>query len=144
MEALDWFPGAFGLGVILPLHKEFILRIGVVLRGSLSKDFLNNVLVVGSIVERWLGVRVVWSVIVFRRFDVTLELADVEHVVDVLEAFRECELVGEVIDGLDVLILARVGGSQDGADANGVFVNEINSLLGVKDIAFSGAIDILR
>lgn len=47
----------------------------------------------------------------------------------------------QVIDSLDVLVLARVRGAEDGADTNGVLINEVDRLLGVNDVAVGRAVD---
>ena len=46
----------------------------------------------------------------------------------------------QVIDGLDVLVLARVRGPHDGTDANRVLVAQRHRLLGVNDIAVRRAV----
>lgn len=47
----------------------------------------------------------------------------------------------QVIDSLDVLVLARVRGTQDGADTDGILVNKVDRLLGVNDVAVGRAVD---
>jgi hypothetical protein len=49
----------------------------------------------------------------------------------------------EVVDGLDIFVLASVCGSEDGADADGVLIAEIDALLGVDYVAISCAVDVL-
>jgi hypothetical protein len=49
----------------------------------------------------------------------------------------------EVIDSLDVLVLASVGRAENGTDADGVLIAEIDALLGVDYVAFGGAVDVL-
>jgi hypothetical protein len=49
----------------------------------------------------------------------------------------------QVVDGLCVLVLAGVGRAENGADTNGVLVDEIDSLLRVDNVAILGAVDIL-
>jgi hypothetical protein len=49
----------------------------------------------------------------------------------------------EVVDCLDVFILAVEGGAENEADADGVFVNEFDGLFGVEDEALVGAEDVL-
>ena len=48
----------------------------------------------------------------------------------------------EVVDGLSVLVLASVGGTENGADTNGVLVNQVDSLLRVDNVAVLGAVDV--
>lgn len=47
----------------------------------------------------------------------------------------------QVIDGLDILILACVGGSEDAADTDCVLVDKIDSLLGVDHVSLLGTVD---
>lgn len=49
----------------------------------------------------------------------------------------------EVIDGLDVFILSRVRGTQDGTDADGVLVDQADGLLGIDHVAVLGAEGVL-
>ena len=53
----------------------------------------------------------------------------------------ESLLTEQVVDGLHVLILASIGSTQNAADADGVLVNQVDSLLGVDDVAVRGAVD---
>lgn len=48
----------------------------------------------------------------------------------------------EVVDGLGVLVLASVGGTEDGADTNGVLVNQVDGLLRVDNVAVLCAVDV--
>ena len=47
----------------------------------------------------------------------------------------------EIVDSLDVLVLARVCGAENDADADGVFVYKLNSLFRVNDESVGGAVD---
>ena len=49
----------------------------------------------------------------------------------------------EVVDGLGVLVFASVCGTENGANTDGVLVDEVNSLLRVDNVAILRAIDIL-
>jgi hypothetical protein len=49
----------------------------------------------------------------------------------------------EVVDGLGVFVLASVGGTKNGTDTNGVFVDQIYRLLGVDYVAVLCAVDVL-
>jgi hypothetical protein len=49
----------------------------------------------------------------------------------------------EIVDGLCVLVLASVGGTQNGADTDGVLVDKVDGLLGVDYVAVLGAVDVL-
>lgn len=48
----------------------------------------------------------------------------------------------EVVDGLGVLVLASVSGTEDGADTNGVLVDQVDSLLRVDNEAVLCAVDV--
>ena len=48
----------------------------------------------------------------------------------------------EVVDGFDVLVLAGVGGADDGADTDRVLVDELDSFGGVDHVAVFGAVDV--
>lgn len=48
----------------------------------------------------------------------------------------------EIVDCLDVLILASVGSSEDTTYANGVFIDELDRLLWVDDISILRAEDV--
>jgi hypothetical protein len=52
-------------------------------------------------------------------------------------------LYEKVVDGLDILVFASVSGTQDGTDANGILVHELDCLLRVYNVAVLGAVDIL-
>ena len=52
----------------------------------------------------------------------------------------ETLLLEKVVEALDILILASVGGTQDSADTDGVLIDEFDTLLGVEDIAVLGAV----
>jgi hypothetical protein len=60
----------------------------------------------------------------------------VDRAIDIL-------LYEKVIDGLDILVLAGVSGTQDDADTDGVLVDELDCFLRVYNIAVRGAVDIL-
>jgi hypothetical protein len=49
----------------------------------------------------------------------------------------------QVIDTLDVLVFAGVGGSKNGADTNGVLVNKVDTLLGINDEAILSTENVL-
>lgn len=49
----------------------------------------------------------------------------------------------EVIDCLDILILASIGGANDGADADCVLVYQVYALLGVDNVAVGSAVHVL-
>jgi hypothetical protein len=60
-----------------------------------------------------------------------------------VDVYVNVTLNQEIIDGLCVLVLAGVCGSQDGADTNGVLVDKVNGLLGVDYVAVLGAVNVL-
>lgn len=47
----------------------------------------------------------------------------------------------EVVDGLDILVLTSVSGTENSTDTDGVLVAKVNSLIGVQDEAIGGAHD---
>lgn len=54
----------------------------------------------------------------------------------------EAPLDQQIIDGLDILILASVGGTENDTDTNGVLIDKIHGLLGVNDISGRSTVDI--
>lgn len=56
----------------------------------------------------------------------------------------EVTLYEEIVDSLDILVLACVGRANDGANTNGVLVNQIDTFFGINNPSFLGAIDVLR
>lgn len=48
----------------------------------------------------------------------------------------------QVVDGLGVLVLASIGGTENGADTNGVLVDQVDGLLRVDNVAILCAVDI--
>ena len=61
---------------------------------------------------------------------------DVDRAIDV--AFNE-----EVVDGFDVFVFTGIGGADNGADADCVFIDEVDGFFGVDYITLWGAVDIL-
>lgn len=55
----------------------------------------------------------------------------------------EVALFEKVVNGFNVFVLASVGEAEDGADADCVFVDEIDGFFGVDDIAGGCAVDVL-
>ena len=49
-------------------------------------------------------------------------------------------LAEQIVDGLDVLILASVSGAEDGADSNGVFIHQVDRLLRIDHVAVGSAV----
>ncbi|KAI6756732.1 hypothetical protein HG530_011330 [Fusarium avenaceum] len=47
----------------------------------------------------------------------------------------------EVVDGLDILVLAGVGSSENSAHTDGVLVTQINSLIGIHNESIRRAVD---
>jgi hypothetical protein len=49
----------------------------------------------------------------------------------------------EVVDSLDVFVLASVGRSENGTNSDGVLIAEVDALLGVDYISLGCAVDVL-
>lgn len=47
----------------------------------------------------------------------------------------------QIVDSLDVLVLACVSGPEDAADTDRILINKINSLFGINDVSLLSAVD---
>lgn len=55
----------------------------------------------------------------------------------------QAALLQEVVDALDVLVVAGVSGAQDDGNANGVLVNQVHGLRGINGVPVGSAVDVL-
>lgn len=49
----------------------------------------------------------------------------------------------KVVNSLDIFVLASICCTNDGANTNRVFVNQVNAFLGINDPSFFRAVDVL-
>lgn len=50
----------------------------------------------------------------------------------------------KIVDSLDILVFSSVSCTNDSADTNCVFVNQVNTLLWINDPSFFRAVDVLK
>lgn len=60
-----------------------------------------------------------------------------------MDVYVNVTLDQKIVDGLCVLVLAGVCGTQNGANTDGVLVDKVNGLLGVDYVAVLGAVYVL-